>query len=62
MFLEGTMDSIIIIIIIIIIAGNRLLGPYSLPPLLTGAVYYDFPRKVVPELFQDMDLQITVHA
>jgi len=37
------------------IAADRLLGPYFLPPRLTGAVYRDFLRKVFPELLQDMD-------
>jgi hypothetical protein len=40
----------------------RLLGPYLLPPLLAGAVYYNFSRKIIQELLQDVDLKIMVHA
>jgi hypothetical protein len=39
------------------IAADRLLGPYFLPPRLTGAVYRDFLRKALPELLQDMGPQ-----
>ena len=39
------------------IPADRLLGPYFLPLCLTGAVYRDFLRKVLPELLQDMDPQ-----
>jgi hypothetical protein len=39
------------------IAGDRLLGPFFLPPRLFGAVYHDIPRAVLPELSQDVDLQ-----
>jgi len=40
-------------------AGERLLGPYNIPPLLTGrgGGYGDFLRNVFPNLLQDMDLQ-----
>ena len=42
------------------IAGDRLLGPYFLPPRLTGAVYHDIPRSVLPELLQSVDLQTEI--
>jgi len=42
------------------IAGDRLLGPYFLPPRLTGAVYHDIPRSVLPELLQGVDLQTEI--
>jgi hypothetical protein len=45
----------------LVIPGHKLSGPYSLPPLLTGTIYYDFSRKVIPELLQDVDLQIMVY-
>jgi len=32
------------------IAGDRLLGTYFLPSRLTGAVYHDYLRNVLPEL------------
>jgi hypothetical protein len=43
------------------IAGDRLLGPYFLPPRLTGAVYHDLLRNVRPELLQDVDLLTGIH-
>jgi hypothetical protein len=43
------------------IAGDRLLGPYFLPPHLTGAVYHDFLSNILPELLQDVDLQTRIH-
>jgi hypothetical protein len=43
------------------IAGDRLRGPYFLPPHLTEAVYQDFLRDVLPELLGDMDLQTRIH-
>jgi hypothetical protein len=42
------------------IAADRLLGPYFLPPRLTGDVYRDFLRKVLPELLQGIDPQIGI--
>jgi len=42
------------------IAGDRLLGPYFLPPRLTGTVYHDIPRSVLPELLQGVDLQTEI--
>jgi hypothetical protein len=42
-------------------AGNRLLGSYVLHQLLTGDVYHDFLRNVLPEILQDVDLQIRIH-
>jgi len=42
------------------IAGDRLLGPYFLPPRLTGTVYNIIPRTVLPELLQGVDLQTEV--
>jgi len=42
------------------IAGDRLRGPYFLPPHLTEAVYQDFPRDVLPELLGDVDLQTRI--
>jgi len=42
------------------IAAGRLLEPYSLPPRLIGAVYRDFLHNSLPELLQDVDLQIGV--
>ncbi|GFG40851.1 hypothetical protein Cfor_05350 [Coptotermes formosanus] len=41
--------------------GDRLLGPYCLPPRLNGAVYHDFLRNFLPELLQDVDLQTRIH-
>jgi hypothetical protein len=43
------------------IAGDRLLGPYFLPPHLTGALYHNFLRNVLPELLQDVGLQTRIH-
>jgi hypothetical protein len=37
-------------------AGDRLLGPYFLPPRRTGAIYHDFLCNVLTELLQDVDL------
>ena len=42
------------------IAGDRLLGPYLLPPRLTGVVYHNIPRSVLPELLQGVDLQTEI--
>jgi len=42
------------------LAGDRLLGPYFLPPRLTGTVYHDIPRSVLPELLQGVDLQTEI--
>jgi hypothetical protein len=39
-------------------AGDRLVGPYCLPTRLTGALCHDFLRNFLPELMQDVDLQI----
>jgi hypothetical protein len=39
----------------------RLLGPYFLLPLLSGRVYHDFLRNVLPELLQDYDMQTRLH-
>jgi hypothetical protein len=36
------------------IAGDMLLGPYSLPSCLIGTLYYDYLRKVLPELLQEV--------
>jgi hypothetical protein len=44
------------------IAGDRLLGIYFLPVYLTWAVYRDFLSNILPELFQDVDLQTRVHS
>jgi hypothetical protein len=43
------------------IAGHSLRGPYFLPLHLTEAVYQDFLRDILPELFGDMDLQTRIH-
>jgi hypothetical protein len=43
------------------ITADRLLGPYSLPSCLTGAVYHDFRRNELPELLQHVDLQTRTH-
>jgi len=42
------------------IAEDRLLRPYFLSPHLTGAIYNDFLRKVLPEPLQDMNLQTRI--
>ena len=42
-------------------AGNRLVGPYCLPPHLNGAVYHNFLRNFLPELLQDVYLQTGIH-
>jgi hypothetical protein len=42
------------------IVQDRLLGPYFLSPRLTGAIYNDFLRKVLPEPLQDMDMQTRI--
>jgi len=42
-------------------AGERLLGPCFLPPCLTGAVYRNFLREVLPGLLEDVDLQTRIH-
>jgi hypothetical protein len=44
------------------ITGDRLLGPYSLPSLLTGTVYHDYLRNVLPELLQHLYLQSRIHS
>jgi hypothetical protein len=43
------------------IAGDRLLGPYCLPPRLSVAVYNDFLRNIILELSQDEDLHARIH-
>ena len=43
------------------IAGDSLLGPYFLPPCLTGAAYHSFLQNVLPELLQDVALQSRIH-
>ena len=42
-------------------AGDRLVGPYCLPPHLTGALYHDFLRNFLPELLLHVDLQTRIH-
>jgi hypothetical protein len=42
-------------------AADRLVGPNCLPPHLTGALNHDFLRKFLPELLQDVDVQIRMH-
>lgn len=42
-------------------AVDRLLGPYFLPPCLTGVVYNDILQNIVPDLLQDEDPQIRIH-
>jgi hypothetical protein len=37
-------------------AEDKLLGPYFLPPRLTGAVYHDLLLIVLPELLQEVHL------
>jgi hypothetical protein len=44
------------------IAKERLLGPYSLAPCLTGAVDHDFLYNVLSELLQDVDLLTGIHV
>jgi len=39
------------------ITADKLLGPCFLPLRLTGTIYRDFLRNVLPELLQDMDPQ-----
>jgi len=43
------------------IAGDRLLGPYFLPPRPSAAVYHDFLRNVFPELLQYVHMQNRIH-
>ena len=46
------------------IAADRLLEPYFLQPHLTGAVYRDFIRNILPELLlllQDVHLLTSIH-
>jgi len=43
------------------IAGDSLLGPYFLPPCLTGTAYHSFLQNVLPELLQDVALQSRIH-
>jgi hypothetical protein len=43
------------------IAGDRLMGPYFLPPRPSEAVYHDFLRKVLPELLQYVHMQNRIH-
>lgn len=40
------------------IVGDYLIGPYVLPARLTGAVYKDFILNTLPELLEDVPLQI----
>jgi len=41
------------------VLGDRLLGPYVLPPRLTGDVYHDCLWNFRLEPLQDVDLQTT---
>jgi hypothetical protein len=41
-------------------AGDRLLGHYVCSPSLTGTVYCDFLRNVIPQLLEDVDLQARI--
>ena len=41
-------------------ARDRLLVHYVCPPRLTGTVYCDFLRNVIPELLEDVDLQTRI--
>ena len=43
------------------IAGDRLFGPCFLPQRLTGAVCHDGLRNVLPELYEDVDLQTRIY-
>ena len=43
------------------IAGDRLLGPYFLPPRPSAAVYQDLLRNVFPELLQYVHMQNRIH-
>lgn len=40
------------------IVGDHLIGPYLLPPRLTGAVYQQFLQNVLPDLLDDVPLII----
>lgn len=40
------------------IVGDRLIGPYLLPQRLTGAIYLNFLRHVLPELLEDVPPQM----
>ena len=42
-------------------ASDRLLGPYFLPPRVTGAVQFDFLQNFLPEMLQDANLQTGIH-
>ena len=42
-------------------AVDRLLGPHSLPPRLTVALYHDFLQNFLPELLQYVDLLTRIH-
>lgn len=42
------------------IVGDCLIGPYVLPPRLTGDVYRNFLLNVVPELPEDIPLAIKI--
>ena len=42
-------------------ASDGFLGPYFLLPCLTGAVYNDFLRNVLPEQLQDLDMQSRIN-
>jgi hypothetical protein len=42
-------------------AEDRLLGPYFLPPRLTGAVDRNFLRNILSELLKDVDVHSTIH-
>jgi len=39
------------------IAGQRLLRPYFLPPLLTGVYDHDFLRIILSDLSQDVEVK-----
>ena len=47
------------------VAGTRILGPYFLPPRLSGwgggALYHDLLRYVLIELLQDVDLETVTY-
>jgi len=42
-------------------AEGRLMEPYLFPELVTGIVYLDFLRNILPELLQDVHLQTRIH-
>jgi len=43
------------------IAEDSLLGPYFLPPCLTGAAYHNFVQNVLSELLHDVAFQHRIH-